>query len=121
MPEPERYMERTYDALESAKILLENGKYSNSITQAYYAMFYVAKSILSLKDLYPRTHRGVITKLGLEFVGKGFLEEPYGEMIARGLQLREKADYDAIIERVEKRQRKLLQMLKNSWEGLKEL
>ena len=64
MPEHEKYMERAYDALESAKILFESGKYNASISQAYYSMFYASKALLSVKGIYPRTHRGVVSELG---------------------------------------------------------
>ena len=33
MPEHEKYMERAYEAIESARILFENGKYNASISQ----------------------------------------------------------------------------------------
>ena len=94
MSEHDAYMERAYEALESAKILLENEKYNASVSQAYYAMFYAAKALLSVKDRHPKTHRGVVAELGLEFINKGFVEEVYGKMIAKSLQLRERVDYD---------------------------
>ncbi len=94
MPEHERYLERAYEALESAKILFENGKYNASISQAYYAMFYASKALLSLKKIYPKTHRGVVSELGLKFVSEGYLEELYGRILAKGMQLRERVDYD---------------------------
>jgi len=39
MPEYEKYLERAYETLDSAKIF-KNEKYN--ISQAYYAMFYAA-------------------------------------------------------------------------------
>lgn len=94
MAEHEKYLERAYESLESAKILFENGKYNASISQAYYAMFYASKALLSLKKIYPKTHRGVISELGLKFVNEGYLEELYGRILAKGMQLRERVDYD---------------------------
>ena len=44
MSEYEKYLERAYEALDSAKILFENAKYNSSISQAYYAMLYAAKA-----------------------------------------------------------------------------
>lgn len=94
MPEHEKYMERAYEALESARILFENGKYNASTSQAYYSMFYASKALLSLKGIYPRTHRGVVSELGLKFVNEGFIEEIYGRKLAKGMQMRERVDYD---------------------------
>lgn len=81
MAEHEKYLERAYESLESAKILFENRKYNASISQAYYAMFYASKALLSLKKIYPKTHRGVISELGLKFVNEGYLEELYGRIL----------------------------------------
>ena len=94
MAEYEKYLERAYESLESAKILFENGKYNASISQAYYSMFYASKALLSLKKIYPKTHRGVVSEFGLKFVNEGFIEEIYGKILAKGMQLRERADYD---------------------------
>ena len=95
MPEHEKYMERAYDALESARILFESRKYNASISQAYYSMFYASKALLSVRGIYPRTHRGVVSELGLKFVNEGFIEELYGKILAKGMQMRERVDYDA--------------------------
>ncbi len=94
MAEHERYIKRACESLESTKILYENGKYNDSISQAYYAMYYAAKALLSTKRIYPKTHRGVISELGLEFVNEGYIEEVYGRILAKGMQLRERVDYD---------------------------
>ena len=67
MPEHEKYLERAYESLESVK---------------------------SLRKIYPKTHRGVVSELGLKFVNEGYLEELYGRILAKGMQLRERVDYD---------------------------
>jgi len=74
MAEHKKYLERAYESLESAKILFENEKYNASISQTYYTMFYASKALLSLKKIYPKTHRGVISEFGLKFVNEGFIE-----------------------------------------------
>ena len=58
MAEYERYMERAYEALESARILLENRKHNASISQSYYAMFYASKALLSLRGSVPSNSQG---------------------------------------------------------------
>lgn len=94
MAEYEKYLERAYESLESAKILFENGKYNASISQDYYTMFYASKALLSLKRIYPKTHRGVVSEFSLKFVNEGFIEDIYGKILAKGMQLRERVDYD---------------------------
>ncbi len=94
MSDVEKFLERAYDALEASKILLEKGKYNAAISQAYFSMYYAAKALLSTRRLYPKTHKGVVAKFGLEFVKKGYVEEVYGAALAKAFNQREKVDYD---------------------------
>ncbi len=94
MPEYEDYLVRSEEALASAQILLENEKFNSAISEAYYSMYYSARALLSFKDFHPKKHKGVLALLGLEFVNKGYIEEIYGKMFAKDMQMREKADYD---------------------------
>ncbi len=59
MDEIELLIEKAEHKLNSATILFERGIYDDAISRAYYSMFYAAKALLSLKEEYPRTHRGV--------------------------------------------------------------
>ncbi len=68
MPEWEKYIEKAEESLSSAQILLDAGKYNRAISEAYYAQYYVAKSLLSIRDIQAKKHRGVLAMLGLEFV-----------------------------------------------------
>lgn len=94
MPEYEDYISRAEESLASAKILIENEKFNSAVSEAYYGMYYSAKALLSFKDFHPKKHKGVLALLGLEFVNKGYIEETYGKVFAKDMQLREKADYD---------------------------
>jgi len=94
MPEYEDYLVRAEEALASAHILLENEKFNSAISEAYYSMYYSARALLSFRDFHPKKHKGVLVLLGLEFVNKGYIEEIYGKMFAKDMQMREKADYD---------------------------
>ncbi len=79
--------------LRAAKILFENGEYSDAISRAYYSMHYSARALLSLKNIYPRTHKGIIAQLGLEFVKDGTIEDFYIKFMSTSKESRERADY----------------------------
>lgn len=66
---------------------------NDAISEAYYSMFHAASAILSLKDSYPRTHKGLISEFGLQFIASGSIENSYGKMLALAEDEREKADY----------------------------
>jgi len=90
----EKYIENAEEKLEAAEYLLEGGFYNDAASRAYYSMFYSARALLSTKEIYPKRHKGVISKFGLEFVKKGFVEDVYGRALSYAKDRREVADYD---------------------------
>lgn len=89
-----KYLVNAEEKLEAAEYLFEGKFYSDAVSRAYYSMFYSAKLLLSIKELYPRTHKGVISQFGLEFVKTGFMEDVYGRALTHAKDRREVADYD---------------------------
>ena len=97
MPHDE-FLEKAISKLESAEYLFNGGYYDDAASRAYYAMYYVARALLALKDIYPKTHSGLISKFGLEFVKDGYLEVIHGQAISQAKDIRENADYGVGIE-----------------------
>ena len=91
-------MERAEEKLRSANLLYENKMFADTISEAYYAMFHVAKALLALRDIFPKTHAGVVSQFGLQFVNEGLIEELYAKSLAKAQTKREKADYDIYYE-----------------------
>lgn len=88
-------IEHAYESLRAAELLLENGLYRDSMSRAYYAMFYAASALLRAKGIVTKSHRGVIAKFGLEFVKSGVVEKYYVKALALAESIRERADYDS--------------------------
>ena len=97
MDESQELLKRGYEKLRSARVLFENELYDDCVSRAYYSMFYAARSLLAMKDIYPKTHGGVIKMLGLEFVTSGYLDEVTARAIATAKEDREEADYGILI------------------------
>jgi len=57
-------------------------------------MFHAVQALLILKEIYPKSHKGVIQKFGEEFVKPGLLEKKMGYILAQVETMRLKADYD---------------------------
>ena len=91
-------MERAEEKLESANLLYDNKMFADTISEAYYAMFHVAKALLALRDIFPKTHAGVVSQFGLQFVNEGLIEELYAKSLTKAQTKREKADYDIYYE-----------------------
>lgn len=89
----EKYIENAEEKLGAAKYLFEGGFYNDAASRAYYSMFYAARALLSTKEIYPKKHKGVILKFGLEFVKEGFVEAVYGHTLTHAKDRREVADY----------------------------
>jgi uncharacterized protein (UPF0332 family) len=91
-------IEKAISKLESAEYLFEGGFYEDAASRAYYSMYYCARALLALRDIYPKTHSGLISKFGLQYVKEGYIDEIYGRAIAQAKDIRESADYGVGIE-----------------------
>ena len=90
----EGYLKNEEYRLNAVKYLYNGGYYDDAVSRAYYSMFYAAKALLSVKEIYPKAHKGVISKFGLEFVKKGLIEDTYGRALNHAKDRREVAEYD---------------------------
>ncbi len=86
-------LEKARSKLESAEYLFRGGFFEDASGRAYYSMYFAARALLSTQEIYPKTHSGLITRFGLEFVKEGYVEEIYGRSISQARNIRESADY----------------------------
>ena len=94
----DNFIKKAISKLESAEYLFNGGFYEDAASRAYYAMYYGARALLALRDIYPKTHSGLISKFGLQYVKEGYLDVIYGRAIAQAKDIRESADYGVGIE-----------------------
>ena len=85
------------DKLSSARILFENGKYKDSISRSYYAMFTAARALLATKDLDSAKHSGVISLFNQHFVKEEVVDLELGRLLAEAKDMREESDYGDFI------------------------
>lgn len=71
-------MENSNERLKSAKLLLENGMYRDSISRSYYAFLDSAEALLLTKDLRPKSHAGTIALFNNHFIKTGILNKNMG-------------------------------------------
>ena len=91
-------MQNSKEKLSSAKILFENGKFKDSISRAYYAMFTAARALLATKHLDSSKHTGVVSLFNQHFVKEGIVTNELGRMLMKGKDLRQDGDYKDFIE-----------------------
>lgn len=91
-------MQNSKEKLGSAKILLENSKFKDSISRSYYAMFTAARALLATKHLDSSKHTGVVSLFNQHFVKTGIVTKELGRMLMKGKDLRQDGDYKDFVE-----------------------
>ena len=86
-------LERAHVRLESAELLLNAGKYDDSISRSYYAVFLAAKAILLLLGEEPKTRGGLMNIFGLKVVRKGLVNSEYGKILSSLFEAHQNSDY----------------------------
>lgn len=92
--EEEQRLELAEQKLSTARLLVENDRFEDAVSRAYYSMFHSAKALLLEKGSDPRTHAGISTELGKLYrdqLGKELTRD-----FSRIQEKREKADYGEI-------------------------
>ena len=87
-------LENAKDKLESAKLLLDAGKYKDSIGRSYYAIFTSLRAVLARDGIDFSKHAGVIAYFQKEYVKTGIFEKKYSKYIQTAFQIRNSCDYD---------------------------
>lgn len=81
------------EKLNSAKLLLDNGNFKDSIGRSYYAMFTSVRALLARDGVDFSKHAGVIAYFQKEYVKTEKIEVKYSKYISQAFQIRNNADY----------------------------
>lgn len=82
------------EKLESAKLLLDEGKYKDSIGRSYYAIFTSLRAVLSKDGVDFSKHAGVIAYFQKEYIKTGIFDKKYSKYVQTAFQIRNSCDYD---------------------------
>lgn len=82
------------DKLESAQLLLDAGKYKDSIGRSYYAIFSAVRAVLAKDKVDFSKHAGVISYFQREYVKTGLFDKKYSKYLQSAFQIRNSCDYD---------------------------
>ena len=81
------------ERLGSAKLLLEAGKYKDSIGRSYYAMFTSVRALLAIDNRDFSRHAGVISYFQKEYIRTGKIDIKFSKYLSQAFQLRNNTDY----------------------------
>lgn len=87
-------LDNSREKLESAKLLLDAGKYKDSIGRSYYAIFTAVRAVLAKENVDFSKHSGVIAYFQKEFIKTGIFEKKYSRYLQSAFQIRNSCDYD---------------------------
>lgn len=82
------------EKLESAKLLLDAGKYKDSIGRSYYAIFSAVRAVLAGDKVDFSKHAGVIAYFQKEYIKTEIFEKKYSKYLQSAFQIRNSCDYD---------------------------
>lgn len=87
-------LDNAKEKLESAKLLLDAGKYRDSIGRSYYAIFTAVRAVLANDKVDFSKHSGVIAYFQKEYIKTGKFEIKYSRYLQTAFQIRNNCDYD---------------------------
>ena len=91
-------LKRSRQHLKSARDLLHNDDYADSVSRSYYAIFQAARALLAIAGLDSRKHSGVISLFNQRFIKTGKLSKQWGVVLKDARRSREMADYTELAE-----------------------
>lgn len=81
------------ERIEAAELLMKAGKFEDSVSRTYYALFDAIRGLLELKEIFAKSHLGAIIKFNQLYIKTGIFDKRFAKVIARIKNLREDADY----------------------------
>ena len=90
----EARMATAQEKLRASCKMFEDGLYNDTISRAYYAMFYASKALLLALGEDPHKHEGVVSMYGERIAKVGLSDAKYGSLLRQAKDLREDADYE---------------------------
>ncbi len=87
-------LDNAKEKLESAKVLLDAGKYRDSIGRSYYAIFTAVRAVLAYDKVDFSKHSGVISYFQKEYIKSGKFDMKYSRYLQNAFQIRNSCDYD---------------------------
>ncbi len=94
MSRSDAFLQRASETLNAARMLCDSGFFRESVSRAYYAMYYAVEATLLHQGYVAKTHRGAHTLFNEHLVKPGVLPEETGRALRRVFANRQAADYD---------------------------
>ena len=109
MKEVEELIRKAKRFLRSAELLFMDGDYDSCVSRCYYAMFFMAEAAIFTKGITAKSHKGIISLFGENFIKTGIFKEYIGKYLREIFESRQIGDYSASIAITEEEAREALE------------
>lgn len=89
-------IEKAKRILTDANDMVLQKRWDIAANRFYYACYHMLQGLLISRCIATKTHDGVLTRLGQDFILPGTIDKKFGRFFARMVQLRQKADYNSV-------------------------
>ncbi len=113
-------IEKAKKFMKSAKILLDVDDFDSSASRIYYAMHYMVEALLLTKNLRIKSHRGLISIFGREFIKTKIFPKEVGRQLKDAFDKRQIGDYEISVKINKKDVEELLKIGQGFIEKLKD-
>jgi uncharacterized protein (UPF0332 family) len=93
LDESREWLRMAREALNAARLLLDQDFLRDSVSRSYYAMFYASKAAVVSEGLEANRHSAVISAFGLRFVKSGRIPADLHRSLRTAFDERQLADY----------------------------
>lgn len=87
-------LKKAREKLKTAEIDYDFGRYEDSISRAYYAVYHVISAVLLSKGLHFSSHGRTIGAFNKEFIKTGIFPKQFSKYIQKLFNERQTGDYD---------------------------
>lgn len=88
-------LEQAKDDLDTAKLLLDAGKYKAANNRAYYSCYHAIDSVLALEPKTFKRHKDTLAYFNKNYVHSGVFPREVGRKLSRLEVIQHKSDYDS--------------------------
>ncbi|TET61046.1 MAG: HEPN domain-containing protein [Promethearchaeota archaeon] len=113
-------IEKAKKFMKSAKLLLDVDDFDSSVSRIYYAMHYMVEALLLTKNLRIKSHRGLISIFGREFIKTKIFPKEVGRQLKDAFDKRQIGDYEISVKINKKDVEELLKIGQGFIEKLKD-
>ena len=94
MKTTELYIAKAEETFLEAKLMLQNGYYSGTVSRAYYAAFHSIQAVLESINISVKTHQGVLMMFSKHFIKTEIFPKQIVKFLKQSLDKRLLGDYE---------------------------